>query len=686
MRLIAAVVVTALSCGTLRAQAWNGARARQIVERAVARRSAQLSDSGLAGYSAMARGTLEFLAQLGDTALTSPRIVRSAELAVEIHWTAPNISRQVVVGERDTTLVPMDIGFYSDRYGVVQSNFPDVIRLGDGQDVKDVTHPVSANGLRVYDFALRDSLAMTTAGRRVDLYAVAFRPRDAAAPLAVGTVYLDRQTADIVRLDLAFPRAAIRDQRIEVLTVVLENALVDGRFWLPHRQELEVQRGGTVLDFPARGIVRGRWTVCCYDLSPAAAKVAAAIPGGAITFRSPALLHAYAFNDSVFADLRDSTRAVRPADIARVQSLARDALTRKAFARTSGAAFAVTGVSDFARFTRAEGFAFGGGGVLRLGSSDVRGRARYGMDDERVKGEVALGISLGAPTIQMFAEREYRDVADVAEVSGARNSLAAQEFAYDATDPYDVRAVGMRARLGRAVGLRWSAEGSYESQHGLAVRARPLQGTFAPLPSVRPVHGIQVSLAADAARLMVGDAGSLRASAMLRAGSLHSDDDAHDVSRFARIAGQATTAFPFARGIVISQTQVGIVATRGPALPQQLVYLGGPVTGPGYGYHQFVGSAGATQRVEWKRDMSVFAFPLGRYGSTPVVTAIIPFGNAVFIHDDSAQGANEHGVFPSLGVGLELFSGTLRADLARGLRGRRWTFAIDAGRSLWSIL
>ena len=62
----------------------------------------------------------------------------------------------------------------------------------------------------------------------MSLYQVAFRPRVMRRlPLPSGRVYLDRQTADIVRLDLAFPRAAIRDARIEVLTVVLENALVE---------------------------------------------------------------------------------------------------------------------------------------------------------------------------------------------------------------------------------------------------------------------------------------------------------------------------------------------------------------------------------------------------------------------------------------------------------------------------
>ena len=49
-----------------RAQTWNDPRARALVERATARRAAQLADTGLADYRATAHGYLTFLAQLGE--------------------------------------------------------------------------------------------------------------------------------------------------------------------------------------------------------------------------------------------------------------------------------------------------------------------------------------------------------------------------------------------------------------------------------------------------------------------------------------------------------------------------------------------------------------------------------------------------------------------------------------------
>ena len=92
-------------------------------------------------------------------------------------------------------------------------------------------------------------------------------PRNAALPAAVGSVYLDRETGAVVRLSMTFTRAAIIDKRIETLVVTLENGLVRERYWLPRRQEVEVSRGSTWFDIPARGIVRGRWEISGYTVN-----------------------------------------------------------------------------------------------------------------------------------------------------------------------------------------------------------------------------------------------------------------------------------------------------------------------------------------------------------------------------------------------------------------------------------
>jgi hypothetical protein len=54
----------------------------------------------------------------------------------------------------------------------------------------------------------------------------------------------------VVRMAFNFTRAAFRDPALEDLFVVLENGLIETRFWLPRRQDIEIQRGGTVAGLP----------------------------------------------------------------------------------------------------------------------------------------------------------------------------------------------------------------------------------------------------------------------------------------------------------------------------------------------------------------------------------------------------------------------------------------------------
>ncbi|HEY7569096.1 MAG TPA: hypothetical protein VH762_16060, partial [Gemmatimonadaceae bacterium] len=257
----------AASSASLDAQAWDDSVTLDLVRRGIGRRSAQISDTALAGYQSRATGRLLFLAQLGDTSFMRPRVVKADQIAVDVFWKAPASSKQLIVGMRDTLLLPGDIGYYQDRYGIIQSNFPNLIRLGEGRDVRDVPHPLAPNAEAIYQYALRDSLTITLPDRRIAVYEVAVKPRDPRAARVVGSLFLDQGSADIVRMSLTFTDAAILDRRIERLSVVLENALIEGRFWLPRRQELEVARAGTWLDMPVRGVIRGSWQICCYQIN-----------------------------------------------------------------------------------------------------------------------------------------------------------------------------------------------------------------------------------------------------------------------------------------------------------------------------------------------------------------------------------------------------------------------------------
>ena len=96
---------------------------------------------------------------------------------------------------------------------------------------------------------------------------VQVRPRSFARPLVVGTLYLDAATAQLVRFRFSFTPAAYLDRQLEDISIVLENSLYEQRYWLPYRQEVEIRRRTSWLDFPARGIIRGRWEIEGYDLN-----------------------------------------------------------------------------------------------------------------------------------------------------------------------------------------------------------------------------------------------------------------------------------------------------------------------------------------------------------------------------------------------------------------------------------
>src|SRR3954465_12410289 len=259
--------VVALAPRAAGAPQWNDARSRALVERATARRARQLADTGNKDYKAVAHGYVTFLAQVGEGLAEPPKVVKADELVNEIYWLAPNMSKQLILGRRDTLLLPTDIAYHRDHLGIVQNNFPAIIRLGEGDEVRDVPHPLSTVGLEAYDFAITDSLSFNLPGRTITTYEVKVRPKNDRQSRIIGAMYIHRDDAQVVRMAFNFTRAAFIDTALEDLFVVIENSLVNGRFWLPRQQEIETRRGGAMHDYPIPGIIRGRRIIGDYAIN-----------------------------------------------------------------------------------------------------------------------------------------------------------------------------------------------------------------------------------------------------------------------------------------------------------------------------------------------------------------------------------------------------------------------------------
>ncbi|MGI8498295.1 MAG: hypothetical protein ACR2OG_12015 [Gemmatimonadaceae bacterium] len=684
------------------AQSWNDARTLTLVQRATELRARQIADTALRDYQATAHGYLTFLAQLGsrpehgqpaaEMFTEPPKVVKADELALKVYWRAPNLSKQVIEGRRDSLLLPTDIQYHRDHLGIIQNNFPSIIRLGEGDEVADVPHPLSPVGLREYDYAIRDSLLITLPDRKLAVYEVRVRPRNDRVPRVIGAVYIDRETADVVRMAFNFTRAAFLDKDLDDLAIVLENGLVEGRFWLPTRQEVEIRRSGSWLDFPARGIIRGRWEICCYAVN---AGLAASLFAGPEIVELPRRLMAqHRWEGRILDSLPPDVRAVTDADVQRVQREARELVRADALASTTGTRLSARRVSDFVRVNRVEGLAAGGAAIVRLGAGrSLSLGGRYGADDRQPKGRVALSVQRASGVgIELYAERGYREAGDVAERSLLINSVAAQEFGSDHTEPFDVRGGGGGLELGEHAGLRWRVDAAYFREAPLSIHAAPFAGRYAAtIPAAR--GGVRrATLTVERPTALSWQGAELHWMAEIRAAAYTAIDSAglvggrrlHD---FARGWLAAEVERPIRGGQrIVTRTTIAAVS-RGSGEPaQDLVYLGGSVSAPGYDFHQFASRLGASAHVELRMPVPFAAIGLGRFGRAPGSATLAPFAHLIYVDDARSGRAAAQGWYPSIGVGGLLLFDLLRFDVARGLRAGRWSFSLDVTRALWGVL
>ncbi len=663
---------------------WNDAPTLRLVDRAITRRTAQLADSGLVDYVATAHGYLTFLAQLGDGFPDPPKVMKTDELAVEVYWRAPDRSKQRIIGRRDTLLLPTDIQYHRDHLAIIQNNFPSIIRLGDGDEVRDVPHPLSAEGRRSYDFAIGDSLTIRTNDRDFAVVMVTVRPQDDRQPRAVGAVYIDRETATVVRMAFSFTRAALRDKYLEDVSVVLENGLVDGRFWLPRRQEIEIRRSGSWMDFPSRGIIRGRWDICC--VRPNTGLASMLFAGPEVVQAPPADLRAYAFPGAILDQLPADVRSATDDDVRAVQETARALVRAEALARVRTTNPAARSISDIVRVNRVEGLALGAGIRRTLGagfSANLRGR--YGTANRRGAGALAITWRRAdGANAWLRVLDDHADAGDEAEVSGVRNSLAAQEFGADYTDPYRERVASLGAGRAVADGWRWSVALERRQERALAVHATPATGRYEPTLAAEAVQGWRMSLSARRSGQRMGALTlDTRVAAFTERDRVDSGVRSGAAGWIGRAALGVDASVTAGAGTLIVRTLLGGVVGGFEPPAQRLVRLGGPVTGPGFAYHQFAGRAALSQRVEWQRSVPFIPLRFGRFGRVPSSLTWAPFASGLWVDTHGAPGQGWHA---ALGVGALVFFDQLRVDVARGLRDGRWTFSLDLARSLWPVL
>jgi hypothetical protein len=674
----AAFVLLLAHVTPLLAQSWNAPDALALVRRATERRLAAQADSSLRSYRTRAHGFLFFLAQVGEGLTEPPRLVKADELRVEVYWQAPDRSKQVILAWRDGAFLPTDINYHRDHLGIVTNNFGNVIRIGEGDEVRDVPHPLSPLGLAAYDYALGDSLVIRTATGRTVVREVQVRPRSFARPLVVGTLYLDTATAQLVRFRFSFTPAAYLDKQLEDISIVLENSLFERRYWLPYRQEVEIRRRATWLDFPARGIIRGRWEIEGYDLN-------VPLPEGLFSGPAIAGLTRPAPSDSSWTTpLGESIAGVAAPVNRQDMDALRVEVERIAGARAlSGLPsrqLAAGSVSDVAHVNRVQGLALGFGGVVGLRQSRVHLRPwiGYGTSDHRVTGGVSATAGLGSTQVTLGAARRIEDLSDLPVIAPVLNSLLSQEGGNDHGDYVLLHTVtlGLRQRVSGRTTLGVSA--AVEESRSVRTQATPATGSYRPNPALGAgtyrVGRVELERASGGIAVRRDLQGRLR---------LEAGDGPGGYAR-ATLEGRWLTTV--AGRELVSRLYLGAGSDRLP--PYRSFVIGGRGTLVGEPFRAFGGREVALGQVEWRFEVPVPAIGLGSFASTGRTMTVAPF-LAAGVTGRPIGGlpwTGSDGVRPVAGVALEWFMRLIRVEAGVGLRDGDFGLTVDVNRDWWGLL
>jgi hypothetical protein len=649
-----ALLLPLLSASSLAAQtgeAWNSQRVLELVARARAVRHSAAVDPGLHSYQGEARGYVYFFIDRPDS--DERTLVKADQVAVELFWEAPNRTKQRIVGLRDEKVLPTNIRYHLDHLTVVQDDFGDHIRLGDGDEVERVLHPAGPDSEAAYDFLLADSLSITygDGAEEVRVYEIRVRPKNFDRPGIIGSVFVDRTTASIVRMNFTFTPTSYVDPYLDYIRISLDNSLWMGKYWLPYRQEAEVRREMPMLDFLAGSIIRGRFEIGRYDFNTRLDPTL--FLGRRVTAAPEAERLAFPFTRGLFDDLAEGGLAPSPT-MDEIRAQARRMVRERVLSGLRPLRMQLGTASDLVRYDRAEGLFVGASASLRP-AGDVLMRATAGYASGRDDVAWSLSATGGPDPIVPTLEIRWNGAQDMGlpgAASGVVNSLASTLGIEDYSDLYFVRGARLRFASREAGGTELSLR--WEDHRSARDVVSDAPGDFRP---VRPIDEGRLGEIEITTRFGLPGAGRLRVRGGW--GRLKSR------SFTSIVADGAWSREDTERGWRLDfGASAGAVSGAAPA--QRLFLLGGRGTLPGYGYRSFVGDRFWLLHAEGTVPLAAPWVGLRVFtalGAARLNGRTLPDG---WLRQDSS------GLRASVGAGLTFGWDVLRLDLGRGVRGGRW--------------
>jgi hypothetical protein len=661
--------------------AWNSPRPLALMALARERRRQPLADTNLRDYQARAEGIVYFYLDRRDA--EERILVRTDQVGLEVYWAQPDRTKQRIVGMRGENSLPNRMLYHLDHLTVVQNGFGNLMRMGDGDEVRDVPHPAAPGSDSIYDYRLTDSLALRLPGATepIKAYEISVRPRRTDRPAFVGSVFVDHATGDIVRMTFTFTRASYVDPRLDFINIALDNSLWRGRYWLPYEQSVEIRRQVPELDFVVTSVIQARFRVWNYEFNQD-------LPdnlfwGYRVTTVPEEQRKRYAFDRAIYDDLHDAGLAPPP-ELKELRARAVSLVRERALSGLPRLRLSLPNASSAFRYNRAESLYLGWGGSFTPGTTRFEAVAGYAFGPEHTVATAGVEHAIGSTARLRGAIylNELRDIGVRPGMPGALNTLSAF-WGDDFLDAF--YASGARITLDRSVAPRWRLQvGLFaERQRSASLELETPLFSSSVFRPVRMAEG--------------GTAVGL---------SLHVKRDAGDPDGFGwGGSGDLSTGTFAGRGFAIPQLEIDLVhdsrdrrtqalariatgyAIGSPA-PQQTFLLGGRNTLPGYDYRTFGGDAFGLANLEIGRDIY---FPIARarlLGSAGWTAVSDPDAGSSTPRIPVDWSTHEtSGIRTSLGAGLGLFYDMLHLDLVRGLgTSGRWQFLVSLDSRLWPVL
>jgi hypothetical protein len=243
--------VVAVLAGTLFAAAPPALGAQDVLE--LARQRHNNPDPTLVDY----RSRLNTLVSAGwiTDPLAPAKLIIASELASGVAWQRGGGLQVKMLGQRYVTSFGEDVeaGLDFGQPWFVATTPGDSLRVLGSIEIPNraAVHPFAAGAARYYTYELGDTVSLLVPGRRVDLIEIRVTPTRGDQALVVGSLWVDVETGDIGAMQIRFvgrplwaddddPSGQKWANRILSVSAAIQQGLWETRYWLPHRQELEL--------------------------------------------------------------------------------------------------------------------------------------------------------------------------------------------------------------------------------------------------------------------------------------------------------------------------------------------------------------------------------------------------------------------------------------------------------------